>query len=262
MKKRIVLNFWHALLLLIVINCIYVLIGLISMFIFKDYKTTNSFQITGVYLYIILYIPFTFWFAKKTNINIKDSLFIPDLSNIIRPLVIVLLLIIVLNPLSQPEKFIETLTNSRLRITGTSLRPWFPWLDFKLLVIGPIIEELFFRGLLLKNFLKKYSPIVAIMLSSLLFGIHHYSNFIGAHALSFYNIVFYIAVGVVYGLIYYKTNSLIIVSLAHILWNASTFLSWDYVELDTTKVIIHSAVYITAFGLIIFQINKLKNASC
>ena len=40
-------------------------------------------------------------------------------------------------------------------------------------ILGPILEELLFRGAITKVLLKKYNPLVAILISGLIFGIFH-----------------------------------------------------------------------------------------
>ena len=42
-------------------------------------------------------------------------------------------------------------------------------------ILGPILEELLFRGAITKVLLKKYNPVVAILISGLIFGIFHTS---------------------------------------------------------------------------------------
>lgn len=251
MKNKFVLNFWHALLLLICIRLVcalfYVIIGLL----FKDtYKTALS-QILLEYVQILFFVPFIFWFAKNTDTNFRDSLFLPDLSTIIKMFVVVVLAeTIVLSPLFNFDIFFESVINSKLRVTGTAIRPLFPLLDIHLILIVPIIEELFFRGLVLKNFQKIYSPVYAILLSSILFGIYH---------LSFDTLIIQIILGLLLGIIFYKTNSLIIVMLAHMIWNALCIFQFRNIELDGTSLIINILVYLSALTLIVFLLkNGLK----
>lgn len=256
MKKEFTLNFWHALLLLISINVIYILIGLPFVIIFKDSFKTDPFQIATAYLYAIIFIPFIFWYAKKTNIDFRNSLLIPNTSTIAKMIAIVVLMNIVLAPLVNPVNFFESLINSKLRIIGGTTRLLNPWSDIRMVLFWPIIEELFFRGLILKNFLRRYSPIYAILLSSLLFGLHHYSWFIGQQAKSLDNALFYVACGVLYGIIYYKTNSLISVIIAHMTWNILTFLRYEYIEIEIWEMFLHASVYATAFVLLSLQLKK------
>lgn len=51
-----------------------------------------------------------------------------------------------------------------------------------MVIAAPILEELIFRGIILKGLLKNYSPLKSILISSLLFGLIHLNpwQFIGA----------------------------------------------------------------------------------
>lgn len=250
MKNKFVLNFWHALLLLIGIRAVYLLIYVIIVMLFKTSYKTDPFLISLEYISILLFIPFIFWFAKKSDTNFKESFFVPDLSTVIKMIVVVVLAqTIVLSPLSHFDIFLESLKNSKLRILGATVRPLFPLLDLRMILIVPIIEELFFRGLVLKNFLKKYSPVYAIMLSSLLFGVYH---------LNIDTLIFHISLGIIFGILYYKTNSLILVMLAHIIWNAFSFFKYEYIELDLASSILHFLVYLTALISFVFLLLKMK----
>lgn len=66
-------------------------------------------------------------------------------------------------------------------------------------IAAPILEELIFRGVILKMFLKRYTPSKAIVLSSVIFGIAHLNpwQFVGAFI-----------IGLFIGWIYWKTNSI------------------------------------------------------
>jgi len=248
MKNKIILNFWYALLLLLGIHAVYVLFYVILGLVIKTFFTTVPIKIFLGYVHYLLFVPFIFWFAKKTDTNFKDSLFIPDLWTIIKMFVVVVLAeTIVLSPLARIDLFFESLKNSNLRIFGATLRPLFPLTDFVGILIAPIIEEFFFRGLVLKNFLKKYSPVIAILLSSLLFGVHH---------LNFENLIFNISAGILFGILYYKTNSLIIVILAHMIWNAFCLLKYEHIQLDMASSILNLFIYITAFIFLVFILIK------
>lgn len=81
-------------------------------------------------------------------------------------------------------------------------------------IFGPICEEIVFRGGLMKPMLDRgANPWVAILLSAIVFGLVH-----GNPA----QIPFAAMVGVVFGIIYYRTQSLVITSLCHILNNSAS----------------------------------------
>jgi membrane protease YdiL (CAAX protease family) len=78
------------------------------------------------------------------------------------------------------------------------------------LSFGPILEEILFRGIILKGLLYSYSPWKAIILSSVIFGIIHGRPIVIPGAIFF---------GIFLGYVYYKTNSLGITILLHFLTN-------------------------------------------
>jgi len=83
-------------------------------------------------------------------------------------------------------------------------------------LIGPIQEEIIYRGIIIKFFETKYSFLVGLTLSSLLFGI--------AHDYDMGFIIFATIMGVMYSLLYKKTNSIFPCIIAHITYNLSAFL--------------------------------------
>jgi membrane protease YdiL (CAAX protease family) len=79
-----------------------------------------------------------------------------------------------------------------------------------LVVVAPLTEEVFFRGLVLRAFLRRYSVGVAIVLSALLFAIGHANPWQFASA----------AVGgLLLGWLYWRTGSLVPCFLAHAAFN-------------------------------------------
>lgn len=101
---------------------------------------------------------------------------------------------------------------------------WFSGTNYKLanflsfleiVLLAPIIEELFFRGFLFTSLALKYTPLKAIFLSSLLFGIFHIDILGG--------FIF----GSVLCIIYINTKSLAPIMLIHILNNFIAF-TWSY----------------------------------
>jgi len=78
-------------------------------------------------------------------------------------------------------------------------------------VIGPILEEVAFRGGFLQVFLKRYSTSKAVLLSALLFAIYHLNPWQFCGALLF---------GIALGWVYLRTRSIILCSLAHTYVNA------------------------------------------
>lgn len=85
------------------------------------------------------------------------------------------------------------------------------------LLIG-LGEESAFRGYILRNFLKKYKPILAILFSSLLFGIYHINfldlNFYSSSFWTFYVVQAFTG-GIIMATLYYKTGGNLISSITY-----------------------------------------------
>ncbi|HHY16251.1 MAG TPA: CPBP family intramembrane metalloprotease [Firmicutes bacterium] len=71
----------------------------------------------------------------------------------------------------------------------------------------PLVEEIIFRGFFLKRLLPRYGPATAIFFSALLFGVIH---------LNLHQAVNAFVLGIVFGIIYYKTGSLLLCIGAHL----------------------------------------------
>lgn len=93
-------------------------------------------------------------------------------------------------------------------------------------VVAPIFEEMIFRGVLLKGFLKNYSPTKAILWSALFFGIAH---------LNPWQFITAFFAGCLFGWVYWRTRSLIPCILLHMVNNGLAFGAMFYVEdMETT----------------------------
>lgn len=82
---------------------------------------------------------------------------------------------------------------------------------FCIAVLGPVLEELLFRGAITKVLLREYSPAQAITFSALIFGVFH---------LNPVQVVAASLIGLLLGWIYYKSASLVPCILLHVLNNS------------------------------------------
>ena len=89
------------------------------------------------------------------------------------------------------------------------------------IIVAPIVEEMFYRHVLLRLFLRTYrSPLLAILYSAILFTMLH--SFILIRPIL---IVPYLTSGIVLGYLYYKSNSIWFCILMHSLTNVAGYLS-------------------------------------
>lgn len=102
-------------------------------------------------------------------------------------------------------------------------------------IIGPILEEMLFRGAVTTELQRRYSPQKAILFSALIFGIFHINP---AQVLNAF------LLGLLLAWLFYKTHSLIPGILIHILNNSlSVYFTQAFPEADTLSDIIGNPTY-------------------
>ena len=121
-------------------------------------------------------------------------------------------------------------------------------------IVGPILEEMLFRGAITTTLLKAYSPKKAIIYSALIFGIFH---------LNPAQVLVASLLGLLLGWLFYKTHSLIPCIIVHILNNSlSVYLSQAYPKAESFQDIIgmvpHFVCLIISVLLLMLAIKKLK----
>lgn len=112
-------------------------------------------------------------------------------------------------------------------------------------LLGPIAEELVFRGAIEGHLLRKWkNPKMAIFVSALIFGLFHANPA---------QIPFAFLIGLLLGWIYYRSGSLLLVMLVHVLNNSlSVLIASIYSENATlTQLVGESSVYIVLAGAFI-----------
>ena len=144
-------------------------------------------------------------------------------------------LVFMIDPLEQilpiPE-FLDHFFTELLQLRGYSF--------FFLVIAGPITEEILFRGVILKSFLKNYSPLKAILLSSMFFGIIH---------LNLTQFVTAFIAGIFLGYLYWQTKSLSLCILMHIAYNAIVFVNFHLLDIGFS---IESAISSTILYLVLY----------
>lgn len=108
--------------------------------------------------------------------------------------------------------------NELTEMTG---RQELPYLLLIVCLLGPITEELVYRGVLMNTFLKDSPWYGDVLLSACVFGYVHVSS--GLTPLAFFT---YASGGAIYAFLYRKTHSLYYPILLHIMINITAF--WDY----------------------------------
>lgn len=96
-------------------------------------------------------------------------------------------------------------------------------------LVAVFTEELVFRGIVQRQLLQYFPPLYAIIVASFIFGIWHIP-FIRSLKISNSQIYLYplgvTLLGVILGLFYYKSQSLIMAGVLHGLWNGIVYTVW------------------------------------
>ena len=127
-----------------------------------------------------------------------------------------------------------------------------PYSQFILaIIIAPVFEEIMMRGIILEGLLNKYKPVTAIITSSLIFGLIH---------LNIPQLINAALLGLILGVIYYKTRSLILCIFAHATNNLIGLgLSYTSFSPSIISFFIGAVIFILSG---IFLIKGIKQFSC
>jgi|GEM_PF-3367129 len=89
---------------------------------------------------------------------------------------------------------------------------------FSLIIVGPIFEELLFRGVIYNRLRTDFDPLISAYISGILFGIYHMNLIQGIYAT---------LCGIILGVVYEYYGSVLAPILFHIFMNATTVLTMD-----------------------------------
>lgn len=141
----------------------------------------------------------------------------------------------------EPLRNIMPLSESVLKVFKSMLSR--PIIFFAMVVVAaPILEEILFRGIILDGYLKRYKPWHGILISAFLFALIHgnLAQGVGAFML-----------GILFGWIYWKTNSIIPCIILHFINNLIAFIGGiTEAEEDFNKSLRESMNNDTAFGVL------------
>jgi membrane protease YdiL (CAAX protease family) len=120
-------------------------------------------------------------------------------------------------------------------------------------VVAPIAEEIFFRGIILSRLRKAMPVTVAVLLSSLLFGVGHLQPLWMTYTF---------VIGCIWAIVAVKTDSIVSSMIMHIIFNAcGELLSMSNMESDTLTCILFAIVgcALMAGTAMLYSRNKPKD---
>ena len=174
-----------------------------------SYEFEHVYGITIILCRIIAYTTVFYFFWRK-NVEIS-KIELP----VFKPKILIYLLLMTLGFRFIGEPFWDF--NSIFRSAEITLYSFdgfnaqFFYRTFSILVIAPVLEELFFRKFLITKLLKKYSKVTAVVVSALLFSAIHWE--------SVSNLLPTFIFGIIGGIFFIKTKRISYLILVHFLYN-------------------------------------------
>ncbi|MGE5456900.1 MAG: lysostaphin resistance A-like protein [Methanococcaceae archaeon] len=182
--------------------------------------TIKDSDLSAVYMVsALILLPFIVYVKKRTDIPGNFSLNFPAIRIMGVLAVLVITLKIIATPFFYSELHFKALNEGNLMINSFDLREPEASTVFKFLhfvILAPIFEEVFFRGQIQTLMMKRYSPAKAIILTSVFFAILH---------LKPDNLVALFVCGLIFGMVYYRTQSLGAAVFLHFSYNLLDFFS-------------------------------------
>lgn len=209
-------------------------------------------------LYGILAVGFAYFINKKRNQVITFNL---KLNNIaLLPLMLVTIMAYNTWFGVPVSKFVANLMGSSPAVLTNPLHVTL--YSLSAILLAPILEELIFRGIILKGLLTSYSPAKAIIISALIFGIIH------IHPTQIFTAFLF---GLFSGWVFYKTKSLGFTILCHFTGNLTAtllaYLNFKCGSSNLYNIYGNMSVYIIIASLVLFVfslrqlIQKMNNAA-
>lgn len=217
----------------------------------KDFSNSGAFNVIG---YLLTFLPVIWAFdyfvmrrkGKVLNFNMQT-----------RPVHVYTLIF----PMMFGMMLIAEYTTSLVPISGPFFGEFYhffseqmsniseePFLMFLLVsFFAPIIEEILFRGIIQKGMINNgVKPRTAILISAFVFGFIHFNpwQFVGAFLL-----------GIVLGVVYFKTKSLLMSILLHSFNNTIAAIMMKYYDTESFSDLLHIPEYaVLLIGIVIFAV--------
>lgn len=224
----------------------------IPFFLLKKIIHFRENTLTDLFGYVVPHILFIFFLTKKYDLHAEKSAVKPSVINYLIAFSGTIVIIFLLDPLVTVFHLPDFISWKSYKTEHIS---WFNAIH--LVIFAPILEEIIFRQIILKQFLKKYSPTQAIIHSSLIWAIIHFNPVQSATAFLF---------GLFIGWVYFKTQSIWPCILIHAVNNFINFLLTFYLKTEEISFyslfhdnyLLYAVLYMISIGLIILLIKSLN----
>lgn len=177
-----------------------------------------------------IYLPLIIYLSHISKIPGTWSMNLPSLLLVLLMVIMAMSVRILIQPLIVPMDLI----GGKIKLVHFDVPPFNLHLVMRIIFIGfigPILEEILWRKQIFGLLLKKYTPVVAIVLSSALFALAH-------HQVAVLGFVF--IWGLLFSFVYYITKSLELSILLHSIINLSGFfIKNEFVDFNDMRVVKH-----------------------
>lgn len=114
---------------------------------------------------------------------------------------------------------------------------------------APVIEEILFRGIVIKELSECMPPFLAIILQGVFFSIAHFN---------LAQLLFTVVIGIILGVVYHKTKNLVITMLVHMFFNCSSILTISNKDTALQTALIGLLLTGVSLFMIIYVNNRRK----
>ena len=167
--------------------------------------------------FYLIFVLFIFVLNKKYHVDFNSQFSLPRHVEILIIPIIAYALVFIMKPLVYLHQYLTFIRSGPegLHIPGIHFSPWenIQYI-IMVIVVAPILEEMFLRGVIMNQLLKKHSPIGVITLTSVLFGLTHGPpSMFAVMILSVFS-----------SLLYLYSRSVLISIIFHSAWNFSGYI--------------------------------------
>ena len=214
-----IMTWGQAIIILIFNLLIFVFSAILNLIVIYTEFGLNSWN--GYLIIIVLDTLFVYVLLKIYNISLTNRLAKPKIYFISFAIGIVIIAAFIFKPLAFPKEYFNSIFLGIKNIQLPSIE--MTKMDFSLFLffsclLSPVLEEIFYRRILMKGLLIRYSPVKVILILSIIFGVMHFN-------MSFISLIL---LSIIISYIYMISDSIILAIILHVIYNsvviASSFL--------------------------------------
>ncbi len=177
-------------------------------------------------------IPLILYVSHKSKLPVTWRMNLPTVHFVLIMVISAIAIRLLIQPLINPTEYFGHLMEGRIKLLRFNVPEINALMVIRFIsqvIITPVLEEIFWRKQIFGLFLKKYSPFVAMVLSSALFACAHFQTGI-------IGVIFF--VGLLMGFVYYITNSIELSIVLHSIFNLSAnFIEHKFVQATEIRLI-------------------------